>query len=311
MTHAWGRRELLLSAVPLALLACEGATPQPLSPESPTAMRPFYADEVIPADLDCVFRVDVGEARKALAERATEARETLSHEPLIAAALEQAEVLTVGLRFRHLAEGDRVLVVESRENPPPPEGSGFAEGPSQNPHVRVFNRQGDAPRDGTQMIVLLSERATVFVSPSEVDAVLRVLRTAPDEWRGRPAAEGLVSADVRPGRMPPLYEKRYKSFAKLLGSVQRLKAKLAVSEEALELDCNLFADDDVAAGNLAQFFDAIAENAPNTPLGRMLSSIQRNKVGTVLHLRARLPPELLVALWSARNTVDPVAPLRE
>ena len=169
----------------------------------------------------------------------------------------------------------------------------------------MIEKMVNGPQDYTKSESIVIDREAATWAKSEAEAE--------ENWRKRIKYDLLVQKmeKTTPEEAKDNLLRRYKSFAKLLGSVQRLKAKLAVSEEALELDCNLFADDDVAAGNLAQFFDAIAENAPNTPLGRMLSSIQRNKVGTVLHLRARLPPELLVALWSARNTVDPVAPLRE
>ncbi len=285
------------------LTACSGTAPQADAPLQPALVREVYPDELIPADLDVVLRIDVGEAKAALGDRVGSAEAMLAGDTLFAAALARASVVTLALRMRHIAEGDRVAVLEF------PEGkaaldvrevvdAGFEETASTHPKVRVFIRSTDVGRAGTQAIVLVEGMCAAFVTPAEVDPVLRVLGQGPDEFRGRPLATGVVSVDMRPGRLPARYETRYKHIAKFVASVSRVKAKLTFADGALVFDCNFFTDSQDAAVDLRLFFDALANNAPDSLLGRVVASVQRNAVGTVMHLRARVPLELLALLWT-------------
>ena len=62
----------------------------------------------------------------------------------------------------------------------------------------------------------IGDRALVLVSPVEVGSVARVLRQGPDERRGDPAAEGIVSLDLRAGRLPPHLERRFPSIGAII-----------------------------------------------------------------------------------------------
>lgn len=288
---------------------CSGTAAKADAPTQTPLARELYPDELIPSDLDVVVRIDVGEAKAALGERAGSAEAMLAGDALFASALARASVVTLAIRMRHIAEGDRVAVLEFPEGKPALEAAeivadGFEESASTHPKARVFVRPADVGRAGTQAIVLIEGVFAAFVTPAEVDAVLRVLARGPDEFRGRPLASGVVSVDMRPGRLPARYETRYKHVAKLVASVTRVKAKLTFADDALLFDCNFFTNGEDAAVDLRQFFDALAENAPDTAVGRVVESVQRNAVGTVLHLRARVPLEMVALLWTAAENAD-------
>ena len=289
---------------------CSGTAPKADAPTQTAIARELYPDELVPADLDVVLRIDVGEAKAALGERAGSAEAMLAGDALFASALARASVVTLAVRMRHIVEGDRVAVLEFPEGKPALEpreivDAGFEESASTHPKARVFVRSSDAGRAGTQAVVLVEGVFAAFVTPAEVDAVLRVLGQGPDEFRGRPLATGVVSVDMRPGRLPARYEARYKHIAKFVASVSRVKAKLTFADDALLFDCNFFTSSDDAAVDLRQFFDALAENAPDSLLGRVVESVQRNAVGTVMHLRARVPLEMVALLWTESETKAP------
>jgi hypothetical protein len=195
-----------------------------------------------------------------------------------------------------------VLVAEGAKLDPP---LGFRETASPRPGARVYLRETEAPRSGVQAVVSLDDRAIALVTPAEVDAVLRILATGPDDVRGRPSADALVTADVRPGPLPPAYEKRFRNVAALYARLSRVKVKLALEDAALGLDATLVAVDDDGAESLARFFATVATNVPDSPLGRVLGSIQQNRVGPIVHLRVRAPLELVVELLERPRSTTP------
>ena len=69
--------------------------------------------------------------------------------------------------------------------------------------AEALDRAAEAPRSGTARIMNLGNRATAFVSAVELDSVRRVILDGPDPKRGNPTADGLVSFDLRAGRLPP------------------------------------------------------------------------------------------------------------
>lgn len=305
-----GRRAVLITLLASLASACAGSESAPAVAAAPTETRALYPDELVPADLDVVVRVDVGEAVRALGEKAAAADRLFANDPLFARALAGAETVTVAVRLRHLAEGDRVAVLEFPSGKPLLTAAelttaGFEEAASPHARARVFLRAAEVGRADTQAVVLVEEGFAAFVTPAEVDAVLRVLARGPDEFRGRPLATGIVSVDMRPGRLPARYETRYKHIAKVVASVSRVKAKLDFVDDALVFDCNFFTESDDAAVDLRAFFDALAENAPDSSFGRVVGSVQRNAVGTVMHLRARVPLEMAAALWADAEREGP------
>jgi hypothetical protein len=301
------RRVVLLAAALSVAVACGGSTPSAAVPDAAKPLPKLYPDELVPADLDLVVRVDLAEARATLGDRMPAvsgvaggavplgllAPSADAEDPVAVAVLRTASAVIVARRIRHLVEGDGVLVAEGAKLDPP---AGFREAASPRPGARVYLRESDAPRSGVQAVVFLDDRAIALVSPVEVDAVLRILARGPDDARGRPAADGLVTADVRPGPLPAAYEKRYRNVAALIARVSRLKLKLAVEEASLGLDATLVSQDDDGADALARFFATVATNVPDSPLGRVLGSIQQNRVGPVVHLRLRAPLELVAQL---------------
>jgi hypothetical protein len=80
-----------------------------------------------------------------------------------------------------------------------------------------------------------------------------------------------------------------------------VKVKLALEEVALALDATLVSQDDAGANALARFFETVASNVPDNAIGRILGSIQQNRVGPVVHLRLRAPLELVVELLDTKT----------
>lgn len=295
-----GRRAIVLASAAAALAAACKEVPRggvPKVTAEPAISRRLLPNEIIPADLDIVVRVDVEKLRQTLGrsfDRELQAR--FSADEMLAASLARARSLTIGLRGEDLDNGDRVIVVEGDIGALELDRRGFVPQPSRNDKVKIYTRSLTAARDATDAVIVLDERAAAFVSPVETDAVLRILREGADAQRGQPLAEGVVSADVRVKRMPPSLERRYPSLAKLVSQVQRVKALLKVSDEGLRLEGEVVARSEESADKVRRFLDAFREGASGEGATAMLKKMKLEKLGAVVRVTSVLTIEDIAAL---------------
>jgi hypothetical protein len=206
------RRALLLGSS--ALLWSCGPRARPTLPSAP---RVVSSEDLLPADLDVVVRVDLGKMKATLGAITEEvlSRDALTAgvasderpEPVLVASLLAAERVYLAYRPSPLLlPTDRVLIVEGRFDPfvsPPP---GFTLATDLGADLRYWDRKPGArlPRSGIARIYAQGQRLLAFVSEAELDAVERTLTTPSSPRQLRPPAEGAISLAMRPALLAKL-----------------------------------------------------------------------------------------------------------
>ncbi len=300
------RRDALI-VLALSALGCSGSEKKPArGPGEAAISHRLHPNEVFPADLDLVVRIDLERVKVALggaAEKELGAR--FGSDGMLGRAVQKGRTVTVGLRVADIDNGDYVIVVEGDVKNFDPSATGFKERQSTNDMVRIFSHDEVNGRDSTHTIVVLDDRAVAFVSPVEADAVMRVLREGPDELRGQPVAEGIVSADVRPRRLSPSLERRFPSISRLIAQVTRIKARLSVADAGLLLEGEVIAQGEPGADRVLKFFKALQEGASNEGPTAVLKTATFERFGVVVNIRAEIPVEVLLGLVASDKNSAP------
>ncbi|MDC3955042.1 hypothetical protein [Polyangium jinanense] len=285
--------------------ACGGEVPAPK-----TASRGKHdlldPAELFPADLDLVLRVDLGRMRAqlgpladALSARVEE--ESGGEEALVSQAIARAKVVWIGLRAADAEVGDRVLVVEGEVEDVRPDPRLFRlVDPPIADDVRTWERQGPLGRATTARIHAFAGRMIVFVTPVEVDSVERVLLKGPDDRRRDPAAEGLVSADLRARRLPPSLERRFPSIASIIGGLERARASAVMVGDALRVDAEITAGTGQAAGKAENLLRALREGGQGSRYAALFEDIRIERVDRAVRVRWDLSSEVLRALLEGK-----------
>jgi hypothetical protein len=288
----------------LALAAC-GPPPRAGSgrdvPEGPRVERVLDPTDVFPADLDVVVRVDVGRMRSDIGQAAAEAlsRRAFSDtsEEELGEALGCAEVVWVATRAADLDAGDRVVVVEGRSCMPDLLAARWRRVRSANGKLRIFDRTSEAPRAGTARIMNLGNRATAFVSAVELDSVRRVLDEGPDPKRGNPTAEGLVSFDLRAGRLPPALEKKYPSIGAVLAGIDRVRGSARLVDEGVKIDAEVLGATAASAERAARFLEAMRDSLSETPrFAAAARDVRVEQVEKTVQVRVIVPAKTVLAM---------------
>ncbi|WP_437568449.1 hypothetical protein [Sorangium sp. So ce542] len=302
--------------IALALPACGGAAPRPEAqrariPDGPRIVRRIEPADLLPADLDLVVRVDVARMRAGLGQTAADelARRALDEAPdeapdeALESAFRRADVVWVGLRLADLEAGDRVVVLEGRMAGLAPDPDRWAPSPVAKDvqgGVAVFDRRGDgvAARADTARLVALGDRAVALVSAAEVSSVARVLRDGPDERRGDPAAEGLVSLDLRARRLPASLARRFPSASALVAGVERVRAVASLADEGVRLDAEIVGVDPAGAGRARRFLEVLRDNVEDVRYAELMKALSIEQVERTVRLRWLFPAPLVLALLS-------------
>ncbi len=306
---------LVLSLVVLACASC-GSPPKPIGGRALTGSpleRDVDPTDLLPSDLDLVVRIDVGRMRSGIGPAAADAisRRALEggDEPELREALACAEVVWVATHAAEASEGDRVIVVEGRRCMPELPAARWERVRSANGKVRIFDRRDEAPRAGAARIMNLGNRATVFVSPVELDAVKRVLDAGPDERRGNPAAEGLVSVDLRARPLAPALAKKYPSIGAVLGGIERVRGTAALGDAGLKIDAEVVGRTPAGAALAAKFLSALRETLTASPrFGDAVKDAQVEQVEKRVNVKLTLPSKLLLALLSGAEPAPSAEP---
>ncbi|AKT42673.1 hypothetical protein [Chondromyces crocatus] len=276
-----------------------GAAP---GPRPPHVIRRLDASELLPADLDLVIRVDVARMRAGLGAAAAEqlAARALADEPdaLLGEAARRADVVWIGLRLAHLDEGDRVIAFEGRMTELEPSSATWDVRPQLREGVDVFDRRDDPPRAGVARIVRLGERALIFASPVEASSVGRVLRDGPDEGRGDPAADGLVSLDLKAGRLPSHLERSFPSIANVIGGVERVRANSMLDEEGALVEAEIVAHTADGAQRARRFLEVLRDNVRDLRYAEIMKALSIEQIERTVRVRWKLPSQVVLALLS-------------
>ncbi|WP_437631779.1 hypothetical protein [Sorangium sp. So ce854] len=299
----------------LALPACGDAAPRlagdrgAKTPAGPRIVRRIEPADLIPADLDLVVRVDVARMRAGLGQAAADAlaRRALDGSPddLLERALRRADVVWLGLRLADLEEGDRVVVVEGPMAGLTPDPERWEPVPAAQGGVSVFDRRGvdrgggATARADTARIVALGDRAVALASAVEASSVARVLRDGPDARRGDPAAEGIVSLDLRARRLPPALERRFPSIGALVAGVDRVRAVASLHDDGVRLDAEIVGVDAAGAGRARRFLEVLRDNVEDERHVALMKALSIEQVERAVRLRWHLPAAVVLSLLSA------------
>lgn len=300
------RRAILLGLGALAFAAaCGGEVPAPKSPRK-GKREILDPAELFPADLDLVLRVDLGRMRaqlgplaEVLSARVEE--ESGSEEALVSQAIARAKVVWIGLRAADADAGDRVLVIEGdvEDVRPDPKLFRLVDPPIAD-DVRTWERSGPLARATTARIHAFDGRLIMFVTPVEVDSVDRVLKKGPDERRRDPAAEGLVSADLRARRLPPSLERRFPSIASIIGGLERARASAVMVGDALRVDAEITAGTGQAAGKAENLLRALREGGQGSRYAAAFEDMRIERVDRSVRVRWDFSSEVLRAVLEGK-----------
>lgn len=305
----WERARAVASAASLGLAAIAAAGCGPskdakAGERPPQLSRKLEATDLLPADLDVVVRVDVARLKAglgagfadALAGRAA----AQGGDAFITEAMSRAETVWIGVRLADLDAGDRVLVAEGKLAQIHIEPSEWKETtPAATMEgVRILDRKGAVLRASTARIVAADDRLVAFVSPVEVDATSRLLRDGPDEGRGDPAAQGLVSVDVRGHRLPRSLEKKYPSIAAVIAGVARVRGSASMVDDGVKVSLDVVAKSEPDAQRVEKFLVTVRDAAASTRYADVLNKASVDRAGVHVHLTATVPAQIVVAALS-------------
>ena len=276
---------------------------------APALDRRLDPADIFPADLDLVVRLDVARMRSTIGPAAASAMAARAAseagDDLLRAALACADVVWLGARLGDLDAGDHVVVVEGAACTPDLDPAAWKAQPSRNRTVKVFDRQGPALRTSTARVVVFGEHATAFVSPMEMDSVTRLLDSGPDERRGTPVAEGVVSVDVRAGRLPVALEQKYPSIAAIIAGLSRVRGTAVVVDEGVQLDLQILSPTIRGADKALRFLSALRDNVEDPRYAAVLRKVSIEQTEGTVRLRLLLPGKAVLALLAAREDAPP------
>jgi len=315
------RRRGVLALVALLALASPscgnevpagGVAASPRRPPGPRVVHRLDATDLLPADLDLVVRIDLARMRAGLGPDAIEQllRRSVPGEDqeLLREALHRAEVVWVALRASDVDRGDRVVVVEGPLAGIAPDAARWRIQKSEDPKVRFYDREDAPPRGSTARIVAVRDRVLAFVTPVEVASVARVVRDGPDEKRGDPAAEGIVSIDVRAHRLPPDLERRFPSIAAIIAGVDRVRGTATLVDEGARVEADVSARTPEAAERALKFLLAVCDNVSEPRYVAALASARLERVGATVRLRWLVPGKTVLGLLSGEDKPPDAAP---
>lgn len=297
------RAAVLALAIASLIGGCGDEVPRGGVARGPATLQPDLSRRVepgdlLPADLDLVVRVDLARLRSGLGAAALSALAArMPGEALLRDALLAADAVTVGLRADDLEAGDRVVVVEGRlaEDAALPDPARFTLRPPVVEQVRVWDRVAEdaSPRERVMRVMRVGDEALVFVTAMEVDPTTRVLRAGPDELRGQPFAEGLVSLDWRPRPLRASLARRFPSIAGVLRGLSRVRATASMGEAAIEIRAQVEAADDLAATRVARFLELLRDNAGDAEAA-LLAPMKIERTGATVHVSCDIPAAVVL-----------------
>jgi len=297
-------RSAVAAALGVLLAGCGGAAGSGngrLIPGGARVERDLAPTDVLPADLDLVVRIDLERMRAGIGPTTADAlsKRALAQaagERELAEAMACADAVWIGTRAAAIDTGDRVVVIEGKECVPDLPRSRWEKVRSGNGRLAIFDRKGEAPRAGTARIMNLGNRATVFVSPVELDSVKRVLDNGPDEKRANPRTEGLVSVDLRPRPLPPGLAGRYPSIAAVLAGIERVRGTAVLVDEGLSVDAQVIGVTAAGAQKAARFLEGVRDSLKEGRFGDAVKGAKVDVVEKTVGVKVIVPAKVLLGL---------------
>ncbi len=295
-------RRLLAVGLTALLVACGPDRIPPPNTPSPRLKGP---SDAMPADLDVVVRVDLGQIRRtlgpdALRELRTRVRPDASardaaSERLLSDALARADVVVIGLRPGSRPEltdnvvalaGDfEDLSVDRYVTKPP-----FDEQADLGGAFRVYDRAKPADRSLPARIYTHAGRLMVFVSFAEIDSVERRIEHGASDAVLQPTARGVISVAARPGPIAIRIAERSPMAAQLLARGKVLRGHLELSRTGLASEIELtfeFAEDARRAADAAALIGRLLAKKPGL-MGKLARALEVEAVETSVVLRLLL-----------------------
>jgi hypothetical protein len=308
----------------LLVLAFAGCRPSP-APSSPRveSWRAVSPSELFPDDLDFVARIDAARIRQnpMLSGVVSDLAKTSRSEMLasVKTAFGEASAVWIGTRWMSDGfHGDGILAIEGMpggdvhpttledatrgagDNGAGPSAllarEGDPSGIRASRRVAVPLREADvfersaSSRGEAVLEVVLRGRGLVLATAAEADAVLRVMRSAPDEGRLDPPARGLLSfagrlRDGAPFAAAPSGALRELTEG-LVGYVGSIEER-----DAIEVEASLSYASAKEAGRAAERAKeaALRLAAAGGSLRTMADSMQLTEVGSSLRVRVTVP----------------------
>lgn len=307
-------RRLATLAVAAALGACgpevapggrPAAAPTVEPAVGPRMARKLEATDLIPADLDMVLRVDLARMRAGLGPASTLelTRRALPgpDDAQLSEAMTRADVVWIGTRIVDAEAGDRVVVLEGSLEGLSPDSARFTQSKSALADVSIFDRQGPIGRGATARVVVVGKRTMAFVSAVEVASVDRVLREGPDDKRGDPPAEGVVSVDVRAHRLPPPLERRFPSIGALVAGLDRVRGTVNLADDGARVEVDVVAKTPGDGARALSFLRVLRDNAEDPRYKDVLAQANLDQLGKTVQLRWLIPAPAVLAFLEARR----------
>lgn len=309
-------RVLAVASLAGMLAACgPERIPAPTTP-APRLKNP---NDAMPADLDVVVRVDLGQIRRTLGAEALSALRTRvrpdgsSRDPaaerLVSDAMARADVVVIGLRPGSRPEltdnvialtGDfEDLAIERYDATPP-----FDTQADLGAAFRVFERDKPLDRSLPARIYSHAGRLLVFVSYAEIDSVERRIESGASDAALKPSARGVISVAARPAPIAVKIAERSPMAAQLLGRGKVLRGHLELSTTGLSSEIELefeFAEDARRAADAAALIGRLLAKKPGL-MGEIARAVAVEAVETSVVVRLLLDgAELARILVCARD----------
>jgi hypothetical protein len=128
-----------------------------------------------------------------------------------------------------------------------------------------------------------------------------VLRDGPDERRGDPVAEGIVSLDLRAGRLPPYLERRFPSIGSIIAGVERVRATASLTEEGAHLEAEIIGRTPEGAGRARRFLEVLRDNVQDLRYAGVMRALGIEQVERTVRLRWTVPSRVVLALISGEE----------
>jgi hypothetical protein len=286
-----------------------GGIPVRSASRPPQIARRMDPAELFPADLDLVVRVDMARIRSQLGpgaiERLPDSALPDAAKDLVTPAIRRSNVVWFGLRLGDIEAGDRVVVVEGLMGDLEPDAR-FQRIESTNDDLAIFDRIGPLKRPDTAQIIALGKRAMAFVSAVEKPSVARVLREGPDPEHREPEASGLLSFDLRAGRLPPFLERRFPSIGSILAGLRQARGTAVLVDQGLQLEATIVAKSDTDAARALKFLTAVRDSVEDARYAVILHSMQLEQLEASIRVRWAVPASVVLALVA--DDAKPEAP---
>ncbi|HEV8248114.1 MAG TPA: hypothetical protein VGP93_20205 [Polyangiaceae bacterium] len=308
-------------AVACALLAgflfgCAGKGLTPPPPRAPLSS----GSEAMPADLDLVVRIDLERVRSALGpelvgqlRRAARVSAAVDDtEELVSGALEQADVVLLGLRPRSSTVLDHVFVLEGsfKRFDPGATHARPAWTPAQDigGDFRRWDRAKAPARAAPARIYAFGERMVIIASLAEVDSTERSVELGYRKGALVPPSKGVVSFAARVLPLSFALESRSPRLARWLRAAETLEGSAEIASDGVQLELALKVDSPQTAEQLRNVLQALSELfALRGSVKELAEAAKFETAGNYVVCRAALGRDTLAKWLSCAEKDSPCA----